>query len=116
MMTTYVTFIEENFNTGEPDADQHDFVSIRPVPKGEMELFSEDNRFWIEGTVLSKLKNLRKLIKNYDYVLWYSFIVPHRYALFLSIHPLIRKKIFLGCMGHGFAQLGTSEHLAEKSN
>ncbi len=92
MMTTYVTFIEENFNTGEPDADQHDFVSIRPVPKGEMELFSEDNRFWIEGTGLSKLKNLRKLIKNYDYVLWYSFIVPHRYALFLSIHPLIRKK------------------------
>lgn len=88
MMTTYVNFIEDNF----AEADQHDFVSIRPIPNGEAELFDADNRFGLSGDGVKKLKNLRKLIKEYDHVIWYSFIVPHRYALFLAVHPRVRKK------------------------
>ncbi len=67
-------------------------MSLRKVPKGELSFFEADDMDALKGKGLKRLRALRKKIKEYDQVIWYSFIVPHRYALFLSLHPLIQKK------------------------
>ena len=89
MLKTYIAFIEKNFVD---DNNQHDFISIRGVPKGELELFQDDNRYMLTGKGFKRLNNLRKIIKHYDHVIWYSFIVPYRYAPFVALSPSIQKK------------------------
>ena len=89
MLATYVSFIEDNFSAGE---NIHHFISIRKVPKGEKEFFEGEDRFELQGKGWQKVANLNRLIKRYDYVIWYSFIVPHRYALYLATHPSVCKK------------------------
>lgn len=89
MLSTYISFIEENFCN--KDAIHH-FISVRKVPKGEKALFEPEGRFELEGRGWKKVANLNRIIKKYDRVVWYSFIVPHRYALYLATHPRVCKK------------------------
>ena len=69
-----------------------DFLCAKSVPKSERSFVADEGIIELKGKGLSRVGNLRAILRRYDRVIWYGLLVPDRYIALLALEPGLAKK------------------------